>query len=74
MFQILTVHARQLTTRIMLQKHTSVLIIEQLESQFGFSLDISSFCLLTHRIPLDLNTTTFQVSSMILNSITFNSY
>lgn len=70
MFQILTVHARELT--IMLQKHASDLIIEQLEAQFGFILDISSFCLVTYQIPLDLNTTNFHVSTTILNSIIFN--
>lgn len=51
MFRILTVHARQLT--ILLQKHASVLIIEQLEAQFGFSLYISSFCLVTYQNPID---------------------
>lgn len=56
----------------MLQKHASVLIIEQLETQFGFSLDTSSFCLVTYQIPLDLNTTNIQVCTTILNSI-FNS-
>lgn len=69
MFQILTVHARKLT--ILLQKHASVLIIEQLEAQFSLSLDISSFCLVMHQIPLVLNTT--KVGNTILNSITFNS-